>query len=48
MNIEDVHEMGMELESWIRLRLHAVAVKMLKIRGAGTGRLGHTDQRLGT
>ena len=30
MNIEDVHEMGIELESWLRLRLHAVAIKMLK------------------
>jgi uncharacterized protein (DUF169 family) len=30
MNLEKLHEMGTELEHWLRMRVHPIAVKMLK------------------
>jgi uncharacterized protein (DUF169 family) len=32
MNLEELHQMGQELESWLRMRVHPVAIKLLKNR----------------
>jgi uncharacterized protein (DUF169 family) len=32
LNLTQLHEMGSELESWLRMRVHPVAIKMLKSR----------------
>ena len=30
MNLEELHEMGTRLERWLRMRVHPIAVKLLK------------------
>ena len=30
VTLEEVHELGTELERWLRMRVHPIAVKMLK------------------
>jgi uncharacterized protein (DUF169 family) len=30
VTLEEVHEYGMELELWLRMRVHPIAVRMLK------------------
>ncbi len=30
ISLEEVHQYGMELENWLRMRVHPIAVKMLK------------------
>ena len=32
ISLQEVHEYGTELEQWLRMRVHPVAVKMLKSR----------------
>jgi uncharacterized protein (DUF169 family) len=32
MELEDLHQMGQELESWLRMRVHPIAIKFLKSR----------------
>jgi len=32
MILEDLHEMGTELEYWLRMRVHPIAVKLLRNR----------------
>lgn len=32
MNLDELHKLGTELESWLRMRVHPIAVKMLKSR----------------
>lgn len=32
ITLDQVHEMGTELEMWLRMRVHPVAVKLLKNR----------------
>ncbi len=32
MNLDELHKLGTELESWLRMRVHPIAIKMLKSR----------------
>ena len=32
MTLDELHKLGTELEQWLRMRVHPIAVKMLKSR----------------